>query len=58
MGSFLHSLKVERVHHRVYATRAEARQDLFGWIEGFHNTHRLPSVLRYRSPADMERMAA
>ena len=37
MESFFHSLKVERVHHRVYATRAEARRDLFAWIEGFYN---------------------
>ena len=53
MESFFHSLKVERVHHRVYATRAEARRDLFAWIEGFYNTHRLHSALGYRSPAAM-----
>ena len=58
MESFFHSLKVERVHHRVYATRAEARRDLFGWIEGWYNTHRLHSALGYRSPAAVERMAA
>ena len=58
MESFFHSLKVERVHHRVYATRAEAQRDLLGWIKGFYNTHRLHSALGYRSPADMERMAA
>ena len=58
MESFFHSLKVERVHHRVYATRAEARRDLFAWIEGFYNTHRLHSALGYRSPAAVERMAA
>ena len=58
MESFFHSLKVERVHHRLYATRAEARRDLFGWIEGFYNTHRLHSALGYRSPAAVERMAA
>ena len=58
MESFFHSLKVERVHHRVYATRAAARRDLFGWIEGFYNSRRLHSALGYRSPATMERMAA
>ena len=31
--SVLHSLKVERVHHRLSATRAEDRHDLFAWIE-------------------------
>jgi transposase InsO family protein len=58
MESFFHTIKVERVHHRVYATRDEARRDLFGYIEGFYNPRRLHSALGYRSPADMERMAA
>ena len=58
MESFFHSLKVERVHHRVYATQAAARRDLFGWIEGFYNSRRLHSALGYRSPAAVERMAA
>ena len=34
MESFVHTLKTERVHHRVYATRAEARRDLFGIHRG------------------------
>ena len=58
MESFFHTLKVERVHHRVYSTRDAARRDLFGYIEGFYNSRRLHSALGYRSPADMERMAA
>jgi len=58
MESFFHTLKVERIHHRVYATRAEARRDLFAYIEGFYNSRRLHSAIGYRSPADMERMAA
>jgi putative transposase len=58
MESFFHTLKVERVHTRSYATRAEARRDLFAYIEGFYNSRRLHSALGYRSPADMERMAA
>lgn len=58
MESFFHTLKVERIHHRVYATRAEARRDLFAYIEGFYNSRRLHSGIGYRSPADMERMAA
>jgi len=39
MESFFHSLKTERVHHRIY----EARRDLFQYIEGFYNSHRLHS---------------
>jgi transposase InsO family protein len=58
MQSFFGSLKTERVHYRIYATRDEARRDLFAWIEGWYNTHRLHSALGYRSPAAMERMAA
>lgn len=37
MESFFHILKTERVHHRVYATRDQARRDLLGYIEGFYN---------------------
>lgn len=58
LESFFLTLKVERIHHRVYATRAEARRNLFAYIEGFYNSRRLHSGIGYRSPADMERMAA
>jgi putative transposase len=58
MESFFHTLKTERVHHRVYATKEQARRDLFAYIEGFYNPHRLHSALGYRSPAEMERAAA
>jgi transposase InsO family protein len=51
MESFFHSLKSERVHHRIYGTRAEARRDLFQYIEGFYNSRRLHSALGYISPA-------
>jgi putative transposase len=37
MESFFHTLKTERVHHRQYATRAEAQRDIFAYIEGFYN---------------------
>lgn len=56
--SFFHTLKVERVQHGTDATRAEARRDLFVDIEGFDNFRRLQSAIGYRSPADVERMAA
>jgi transposase InsO family protein len=58
MESFFHTLKTERVHHRIYRTRAEARRDLFGYIEGFYNSRRLHSSLGYISPAEAERRAA
>jgi putative transposase len=37
MESFFHTLKTELVHHRHYATRAEATRDIFAYIEGFYN---------------------
>ena len=58
MESFFHTLKTERVHHRVYATRAQARRDLFGDIEGVYTSRRLHAALGYISPAEMERRAA
>jgi transposase InsO family protein len=57
-GLTYHTLKVERVHHRVYPTRDDARRELFGYIEGFYNSRRLHSAIGYRSPVDMERIAA
>lgn len=50
--SFLRTLKVERVRHRVCATRDEADRDLFAYIEGFCNSRRLHSA------TGLERMAA
>ena len=58
MESFFHTLKTERVHHRAYATRAEARHALFGYVKGFYNSRRLYSALGYVCPAEMERRAA
>src|SRR5450631_3839492 len=37
MESFFHTLKTELVHHQHYATREEARLDIFAYIEGFYN---------------------
>jgi putative transposase len=35
MESFFHTLKTELVHHQHYATRDDARRDIFAYIEGF-----------------------
>lgn len=53
--SFFASLKVELIHQRTYATRDEARQDLFEYIEIFYNQQRRHSTLGYLSPAEFER---
>ena len=58
MVSFFHTLKTERVHNRVYATRGEARGDMFGYIESFYNARRLHWSPDYISPAEAERRAA
>ena len=52
--SFFGSLKRERVHHRRYRTRAEARTDLFEYIEVFYNQKRLHSSLGYLAPAEYD----
>lgn len=57
MESFFHTLKTELVHHRNYATRADAQRDLFAFIEGFYNRTRLHSAIGYVSPLEMERKA-
>jgi len=54
MESFFHSLKVECVYQTRYWTRAEARRDIFEYIEGFYNTWRLHSSLGYLSPVQFE----
>ena len=53
--SFFHTLKTERVHGQLYATRAEARADLFEFIECWYNARRRHSSLGYLSPAAFER---
>jgi putative transposase len=54
MESFFHTLKVELVHQRWWATRDEARRDLFAYIEGYYNRQRLHSALGYRTPEQAE----
>ena len=55
-----HTLKAELVHHQHYATRPEARRDIFAYIEGFYNRTRSPSytAIGYLSPIEMELKAA
>ena len=57
MESFYATLKRELVHEARYATRDQARQVIFEWIEVFYNRQRLHSSLGYRSPADYEAAA-
>jgi transposase InsO family protein len=58
MESFFHTLKTELVHHRHYATREEAKRDIFAYIEGYYNQTRRHSSIGYISPIEMELKAA
>jgi transposase InsO family protein len=52
------TLKPELVHRRHYATRAEAKHDIFAYIEGFYNRTRRHSTIGYISPIEIELKAA
>lgn len=54
MESVFHTLKVELVHQCRWATQAEARQALFGYIEGYYNRHRMHSAIGYLTPEQAE----
>jgi putative transposase len=51
---FFGSLKRERIVHRHYATRKEARADVVEYIEMFYNSTRKHSYLGYVSPNEWE----
>jgi transposase InsO family protein len=54
MESFWSTLKTELVHLERYATRQQARQSIFDYIETFYNRRRLHSSLGYVSPETFE----
>ena len=56
--SFFSSLKKERVRRNVYRTRAQARSDLFDYIEVFYNRKRRHSHLDGVSPMAFEEAAS
>lgn len=56
--SFFGTLKRELVYQRQYATRSDATQDIFEYIEVFYNRNRRHSMLGYQSPAEYEAQCA
>ena len=52
--SFFATLKTELVYHRRYRTRAEARSEIFEYVEAWYNRKRLHSSLGYLSPVEYE----
>lgn len=56
MESFWATLKRELVHRRTFARRADARSEIFDYIEGFYNRVRRHSSLGYLAPEAFERL--
>ena len=54
--SFFSTLKRELVHRRRWRTRAEARAEIFEYIEVWYNRRRRHSSLGYMSPAQYEEL--
>lgn len=54
MESFGATLKLELVYRTAFATRADARAQIFDYIETFYNRQRAHSALDYKSPVDFE----
>lgn len=54
MESFWATLKTELIYQQHYATREQARQSIFEYIEVFYNRKRLHSSLGYLSPESFE----
>ena len=52
--SFFSILKIERVYRQAYRTREEAELDLFAYIDGWYNPHRIQRELGWRSPDEHE----
>jgi len=57
MESFFSSLKTERTARKTYRNRAQAKADVFDYIECFYNPKRRHSTLGYLSPIEFERKA-
>ncbi len=53
--SFFASLECELLDRTTFRNRAEAKTELFRWIEGWYNPHRRHSGIGHRSPINFER---
>ena len=56
--SFFHSLKTECVYQQRFATRDQARDAIFDYIEVFYNRQRRHSTIGYQAPLVYERLQA
>lgn len=53
--SFFQLLKREKIKKKIYSSRAEARSDIFEYIEIFNNSKRRHGSNDQRSPLDYEK---
>ncbi len=53
--SFFSNLKSEQIKKRIYQTRAEAKSEIFDYIEGFYNRDRRHEHLDQLSPQEFDR---
>jgi transposase InsO family protein len=51
--SFFGALKNEWLNRMIFATRAQARQEVVKYVEGFYNRERLHSGLGYKTPLEV-----
>ena len=54
-ASFFASLECEIIDHRVWKAFAQARMEIFTWIDGWYNPRRRHSGLHQKSPMNFER---
>ena len=52
--SFIGTLKAEMLQDGCFIDAADARTEIFSYIESYYNTHRRRSSLKYQSPAQFE----
>lgn len=52
--SFIGTLKLEMLQGGCFEDAADARLELFDYIEGYYNTHRKHSALGYQTPSQFE----
>ena len=52
--SFIGTLKLEMLQDGCFENAADARTEIFEYIEGYYNTHRKHSALGYQTPNQFE----
>lgn len=52
--SFMGTLKAEMLQNGRFINAADARSEIFAFIDGYYNTHRLHSSLNYQTPHHFE----